>query len=101
MMAVLNLKMSQDQYPPPTGNPCNTNLKVGDLILIKNQAPQSAFDAKYKPSYHIVKKKGDKALDMQDPTGKIKSVCRAHTIHVPCGTLLESHPKERNLWKNY
>ena len=27
MMALLNLKMSWDQYPPPTGNPCNTDLK--------------------------------------------------------------------------
>ena len=26
MMAVLNLKISQDWYPPPTGNPCNTDL---------------------------------------------------------------------------
>ena len=72
MMAVLNLKMPQDWYPPPTGNPCNTDLKVEDLVLVKNQAPQSIFDAKYKPGYCIVKKIGDKAFDVQDPTGKIK-----------------------------
>ena len=57
MMAVLNLKMSWDQYPSPTGNPRNTDLKVGDLILIKNQVPHSTFDAKYKTIYCIVKKK--------------------------------------------
>ena len=77
-MAVLNLKMSQDQYPPPTGNPYNTDLKVGDLILIKNQVPQSAFNAKYKPSYGIVKKIGDKAFDVHNPTGKIKRVSAEH-----------------------
>ena len=64
MMAILNLKMSQDQYPPPTGNPLNTDLKVGGLVLIKNQTPQSVFDTKYKPSYHSVKKIGKKAFDV-------------------------------------
>ena len=29
--------MSWDQYPPPIGNPQNADLKVGDLIFIKNQ----------------------------------------------------------------
>ena len=33
MMAVLNLKMSWDQYPPLTGNPWNVDFKIGDLIL--------------------------------------------------------------------
>ena len=33
MMAVLNLKMSQHQYTPSTGNPQNTDLKVGDISL--------------------------------------------------------------------
>ena len=78
MMGVLNLKMSLDQYPLPTGNPCNTDLKIGDVILIKNQAPQSAVDAKYKPSCHSVKKIGDKAFDVQDPTRKIKRVSAQH-----------------------
>ena len=78
MMAVLNLKMSQDLYLPTTGNPQNTDLKVGDLILIKNQAPQSALDMKYKPSYHIVKKIEEKAFDVQNPTGKIKRVSAEH-----------------------
>ena len=78
IMAVLNLKMSQDRYPPPTGNPQNTDLKVGDLILIKNQAPQSAFDTKYKPSFCIVKKIREKAFYVQDPTGKIKTLSAEH-----------------------
>ena len=49
MLVVLNLKMSHDRYPPPTGNPYNDEIKIGDLVLIKNQTPQSPFDAKYKP----------------------------------------------------
>ena len=48
MIAILNLKMSHDQYPPPTGFPQNTDLKTGD------HAPHLTFDAKYKPSYCIV-----------------------------------------------
>ena len=62
MMATLNFKMSWDQYPPVIGNPGNADSKVGDLILIKNQAPHLTFDGKYKLSYLIMKKIGEKAL---------------------------------------
>ena len=48
MLMVLNLKMSHDRYPPPTGNSHNDELKIGDLVLIKNQTPQSPFDVRYK-----------------------------------------------------
>ena len=78
MMAVLNLKMSWDWYPPLTGSPQNTDLKVGDLVLIKNQAPHSTFDTKYKPGYCIVKKIREKAFDMQDHTRKINRVSAEH-----------------------
>ena len=54
MLVVLNLKMSHDRYPPPTDNPCNDELKVVALVLIKKQTPQSPFDARYKPSYQII-----------------------------------------------
>ena len=74
VLAVLNLKMSHDRYPPPIGNPHNEELKIGDLVLIKNQTLQSSFNAKYKPSYRKFKRIGDKSFDMQDPTGKIKRV---------------------------
>ena len=78
MLAVLNLKMSHDRYPPPMGNPCSNEIKIGDLMLIKNQTPQSPFDARYKPSYRIIKKISDKSFDMQDPTGKVKGVSARH-----------------------
>ena len=29
MLAVLNLKMSHDRYPPPAGNPQNDELEIG------------------------------------------------------------------------
>ena len=64
MLEVLNLKMSLDIYLPPTGNPHNDELKIGDLVLIKNQTPQSPFDAMYKPSHRIIKKISDKSFDM-------------------------------------
>ena len=48
------------------------------MILIKNQAPHSTFDVKYKPCYHIVKKIGEEAFDVQDPTGKMKRVSAEH-----------------------
>ena len=48
------------------------------MILIKNQAPYSTFDAKCKPSHCIVKKIGKKAFDVQDQTGKMKRVCAEH-----------------------
>ena len=56
------------------GNPQNIDLKTGHLILIKNQAPQTPFDVKYKPIYCIVKKIDEKAFDVQDPTGRINKV---------------------------
>ena len=74
MLGVLNLKMSHNRYPPPTGNPCNEELKIGDLVLIKNQTLQSPFNARYKPSYRIIQRIGDKSFKMQDPTGKVKRV---------------------------
>ena len=55
-------------------NPHNDELKKGDLVLTKNQTPQSPFDAVYKPSYLIIKKISDKSFDLQDPTGKVKRV---------------------------
>ena len=78
MLAVLNFKMSQDRYPPSMGNPHYDELKMGDLVLIKNQTPQSPVDARYKPVYQIIKKIGDKSSDMQDPTGKVKRVSAKH-----------------------
>ena len=74
MLAVLNKKMSNNRYPPPTGNPHNEELKIGDLVLIKNQTPQAPFNAKYKPSYKIIKRIGDKSFDVQGPTGEVKRV---------------------------
>ena len=37
---------------------------------MKNQTLQSPFDAKYKQSYRIIKRIGDKSFDVQDATGK-------------------------------
>ena len=78
ILVVLNVKMSHDRYPPPMGNPHNEEIKIGDLVLTKNQTPQSPFDARYKPSYGIMKRIGDKSFDMQDPTGKVKRVSAQH-----------------------
>ena len=44
----------------------------------KNQTLQSPLDAKYKPSYQIIEKIGDKSFDVQDPTGKMKRVSARH-----------------------
>ena len=56
MLAVLNLKMSHDRYPTPRSNPCNDELNIGDLVLMKNQTAQTSCNAKNKPSYYIIKK---------------------------------------------
>ena len=60
------------------GNPCNEELKIGDLVLIKNQTPQWPFDVKYKPSNRIITRIGDKSFDVKDPTGKVKRVSVQH-----------------------
>ena len=51
MLAVLNLKMCHGRYPPLKDSPHNDELKIGDLVLIKNQTPQSPLSARYKSSY--------------------------------------------------
>ena len=56
------------------GNPYNKELKIGDLVLIKNQTLQSPFDTKYKLSYRIIQRIVNKSFDVQDPTGKVKRV---------------------------
>ena len=78
MLAELNLKMSHDRYPPPTGNSCNDELKIGDIVLIKTQTPPSPFNARYKPSYGIIKNIGDKSFNVQDPFSKVKRVSARH-----------------------
>ena len=80
MLAVLSLKTSHERFPTPMGNPHNDELKIGNLVLIKNQTAQSPFDAKFKPSYLIIKKIGDKSLNVQDPTGKVKRVSARHLL---------------------
>ena len=47
-------------------------------MLIKNQTPQSSFNAKYKPSYRIIKRISDKSFYMQYPTCKVKRVSAQH-----------------------
>ena len=67
------------------------------MILIKNQAPQTAFDVKYKPSYHIVKKIRKKAFDVQDPIGKIQRVSAEHMQFIyPAEYYLIALPQNKN-----
>ena len=60
------------------GNPHNDELKMRDLVLIKNQNPQSPLDARYKPIYQIIKKIGDKSFHVQDPPVKWKESLQGH-----------------------
>ena len=99
MLALLNLKMSHDRYPPPMGNPYNYELKIGDLVLIKNQTPQSPFNARYRPSYRIIKKIGDKSFDVQDSTGKVKRVSARHLQFMsPAEYYVTALPKMEMFW---
>ena len=74
MLVVLNSKVSHNRHSLPAGNPHNEELKIGDLVLTKNQTLQLPFNAKYKPCYRIIKRIGDKSSNMQDPTRKVKSI---------------------------
>ena len=46
--------------------PNKAEFKVGDMVLLKNHAPASAFDTSYKPSFRNCKWISDKAFDVQD-----------------------------------
>ena len=69
-IAVLNLKVAR----PPIKDPNKSNLKVEDMVLLKNHTPTTASDYKYKPSFIICKQLSDNTFDVQDSTGKIRWV---------------------------
>ena len=100
MLVILNLEMSHDKYPPPTGNPHNKELKIGDLVLIENQTPQSPFDAKYRLSYRIIKRIGDKSFDMQAPTNE-KSICTVLAIPISRRILCNHSSPNGSVSKNH
>ena len=64
MMAVFNLKIARDEYPPLTWDQDRTKFKVGNMVLLKNHAPTRTFDVKYKPSFRICEWIFDNAFDV-------------------------------------
>ena len=51
MMTVLNLKTAREKCSSPNTDPHETNFKVEDMVLLKNDTPTTVFDVKYKTSY--------------------------------------------------
>ena len=45
MMPGLHLKMDRDKCPLPINDPNKTDFKVGDMVLLKNHPPTTAFDS--------------------------------------------------------
>ena len=72
MMAILNLKTAWDKCPPPIRDLDKADLKVGDMVLIKNHTPEDTFDSKYNPCFQNCKRILDKALDVHNITGKVR-----------------------------
>ena len=64
MMAILDLKTSRDKYLSPLRDLDKTDLKIGDMVLIKNHTSKDTFDSKYRPSFRIYKKILDKVFDV-------------------------------------
>ena len=71
-------------------------------MLIKNQTPQSTFNAKYKPSYQIIKKIGDRSFDVQDPSGKVKRVSARHLqfMYPAEYYMSDNTPPNGTVWEN-
>ena len=100
MLVVLNLKMSHDRYPPPMGNPHNDELKIGDLVLIKNQTPQSLFNAKYKPSYKIFERLVSSHMMYKTPLVKLKESLQGIYKFCTCRILCDSTTPSGNVQEN-
>ena len=55
MMAVLLFKMEREKFPPPIRDLNKRNLKIRDMVLIKNHIAQDTFDLKYKLAVKFVR----------------------------------------------
>ena len=75
MMNLLTLKRARDHMPNLKKHYDTPSFAVGDLVLLKNRN-SSALQTKYLPNYRIVKKVGDRAVDLQDNFGNI------HQAHI-------------------
>ena len=78
MMAVPNLKVARVGCSSLMRNPDKAEIKVGDMVLLKNHVPTNAFHAKYKSSFRICKCISDKAFDVQDSAGKVRCLSIHH-----------------------
>ena len=74
MLAVLNLQTARDKCLPPIKDPNKAEFKVGDMVLLKNHTPTTAFDSRYKTSFRIGQRDSVKVFNVQDCTGKIRWV---------------------------
>ena len=55
-MAVLNLKTARDKCPSQIRDPSKTNVKIGDMVLIRSHTPKDTSVSKYQHSFIICKK---------------------------------------------
>ena len=56
MLAVLNLIISHDRYPPPMGNPCNEELKNGRFSADKESGSSVTIQCKVQTKLLIIKR---------------------------------------------
>ena len=87
MLAVLSFKIARHKCLSPIWDQDKVEFKVGDMVLLKNNAPTNAFYSKYKPSFRICKQISDKAFDVHNSTGKVRHMSihlqlLHHTEHV-------------------
>ena len=55
-MAVLNLKIARDKYAPLIRDPDKTNLKLGDIVSIRNHTPKTLLIPNIDPGLEFVRK---------------------------------------------
>ena len=72
-----NLKRAREKENTETEANLQTDLKIGDLVLVRN-VNSGIFEPKYSPNYRIIAIHGNNHIAVKAPDGKVQVWCRGH-----------------------
>ena len=72
-----NLKRAREKENTEAEANLQTDLKIGDLVLVRN-INSGVFEPKYSPNYRIIAIHGNNHIAVKAPDGKVQVWCRGH-----------------------